>query len=100
MLSVFLINIPLSKQLQILLHGSHVDKVNLRFFLIACALVVPRFLLFCSHAIQDITDLQKIQGCLAVAQRGLADLQSYLPDRMNAGGTTNISLTLKGATTE
>ena len=40
--------------------------------------------------------MAELEKCLAAAQRGLVDLQSYLPENTYSG--ENISITLKGAT--
>lgn len=48
------------------------------------------------RANKGLTDADKIQKCLATAQRGLSDLQAYLPQ--NSQSAEGISITLKGAT--
>lgn len=45
--------------------------------------------------LQNETDEKKVAHCLVLAQRGLSDLEAYLP---KGDGSDNISVTLKGAT--
>eukprot|EP00195_Chlamydomonas_chlamydogama_P016168 CAMPEP_0202894654 /NCGR_PEP_ID=MMETSP1392-20130828/4010_1 /ASSEMBLY_ACC=CAM_ASM_000868 /TAXON_ID=225041 /ORGANISM="Chlamydomonas chlamydogama, Strain SAG 11-48b" /LENGTH=90 /DNA_ID=CAMNT_0049579409 /DNA_START=36 /DNA_END=308 /DNA_ORIENTATION=- len=48
------------------------------------------------RANKNLTDPKKLAHSWAVAERGLSDLQAYLPQGQQGD---NISLTLKGATT-
>ncbi|KAG2500716.1 hypothetical protein HYH03_001481 [Edaphochlamys debaryana] len=53
------------------------------------------------RANKDLADPTRLSQCLTLAQRGLADLRSYLPEaRGDAGGGGDIQISLRGATTE
>lgn len=49
------------------------------------------------RANKDLTDPDKIAHCRTVAERGLSDLQAYLP--APGGSVGDVSIVLKGATT-
>ncbi|KXZ49360.1 hypothetical protein GPECTOR_22g954 [Gonium pectorale] len=54
------------------------------------------------RANKALTEPERVQHCRTLAERGLSDLQAYVPAGAGSGGRQvgDINITLKGATTD